>query len=131
MSEMQVIVVTPEDTVLDTPCEAVMVPLIDGQAGILPGHAPMIGRMQPGELRVRSGGKDQSFYVDGGSVQVDGNVVSVLTNHSKPVDQIDSAAAQEALKAAEAMTSETADLVELKNRALAQARAQIRLAGKS
>ena len=131
MSGIQLVVVTPEATVLDEPCQFVAVPMIDGEAGILPGHAPMIGRLQPGELRVRGDGKEQSFYVDGGFVQVNSNVVSVLTNTSKPVGQLDVAAAEEALSTAKAMSSETPELADMKDRAVAQARAQIRLASKA
>ena len=131
MAEMQIVVVTPETTTLDQSCEFVTVPLIDGEAGILPGHAPMIGRLGPGALRVREGGKDQSYYVDGGFVQVDKNIISVLTNNSIPVSQIDLPAARTALKQAEDQPGTTEELANLKNRAIAQAKAQIRLAEKA
>ena len=131
MAEMQVVVVTPEATVLDQSCEYVGVPLIDGEAGILPGHAPMIGRLGPGELRVRMGGKDQRFYVESGFVQVDGNIISVLTNKSIPAAQVDLAAAQAALKEAESQPGNNAELSELRNRAIAKAKAQIKMAEKS
>lgn len=131
MSELQVIVVTPEDTKLDQSCEFVAVPLIDGEAGILPGHAPMIGRLGPGALRVRSGGKDQTFYVDGGFVQVDSDIISVLTNNSVPIAQIDLVAAKSALKTAEDQPGNTGEHADIRNRAIAQAKAQIRLAEKA
>lgn len=131
MSELQVVVVTPEATALDQTCDFVVVPLIDGEAGVLPGHAPMIGRLGPGALRVRVGGKDQSFYVESGFVQVENDVVSVLTNKSIPVSQLDLSAARAALAEAEAKPGNTSELADLKNRALAQAKAQIRLLEKA
>ena len=131
MAKIQVVVVTPETTTLDQACEFVVVPLIDGEAGVLPGHAPMIGRLGLGALRVRAGGKDQSYYVDGGFVQVDNDVVSVLTNTSIPVAQLDLSAAREALAEAESRPGNTSELADLKNRASAQAKAQIRLAEKA
>lgn len=131
MAELQIVVVTPEQTTLDQSCEYIAVPLIDGEAGILPGHAPMMGRLKPGELRVRGDGKEESFYIDGGTLQIDGGVVSILTNTSKPVSQIDLAAAQAALSEAEAMEGGNTELAELKSRALEQARAKIRLASKN
>lgn len=128
MADIQVVVVTPENTVFDARVDSVVIPLIDGEAGVLPGHAPTVGRLGPGELRVRGGVKDTSFYIDGGTVQIADNVVSVLTGKSVPVADLDVAAAKEAMKKAEAMDGTKPELAELKNRALNQARAQIRLA---
>ena len=55
MAQIQLVIVTPEKTTFDQAVDSVTLPLIDGEAGILPGHAPMIGRLGPGELRVNSG----------------------------------------------------------------------------
>ena len=49
------VVVTPEATVLDTPADFVALPLFDGECGVAPGHAPMIGRLGYGELRIGHG----------------------------------------------------------------------------
>lgn len=127
---LQLVIVTPETTTFDQAVDAVTLPLIDGEAGILPGHAPMIGRMGPGELRTKSGSTESRFYVDGGFVQVEKNVVSVLTGRSMPADQIDVVAAREALEAAEKEPSDNLQLAELKQKSIAQARAQIRMAEK-
>lgn len=128
MANLQVVVVTPECTTLDQPADSVAVPLLDGEAGILAGHSPMIGRLAPGELRVVGGGKSGSYYVDGGFVQVADNVVSILTGRCVPVGQIDRAAAQQLLDKTQISASDKAELVEIKNRTIAQARAQLRLA---
>ncbi len=127
MATLQIVVVTPECTTLDQQAEAVAVPLLDGEAGILAGHAPMIGRLAPGELRITGSGKPGSYYVDGGFVQVAENVVSILTGRCVPVGQIDRAAAQQLLEKTQIAASDKAELVELKNRTIAQARAQLRL----
>jgi F-type H+-transporting ATPase subunit epsilon len=129
MAALQIVVVTPERTTLDQTTESVTVPLLDGEAGILSGHAPMIGRLAPGEMRVSTGGKVERFYVDGGFVQVADNVVSVLTGRSIPIDQIDVAAARQILEKTEILTSEKSEVIELKNKTIAQARAQIRIVG--
>jgi F-type H+-transporting ATPase subunit epsilon len=128
MSKLQVIIVTPEATALDQSAESVSLPLIDGEAGVLAGHAPMVGRLGPGELRVVDGGSQSNFYIDGGTVQIKDDVVSVLTGRSCPVSEIDVAAAKEALEKAESMEGGTAALAEIKNKALSQARTQLRLA---
>lgn len=88
MAQMNLLVVTPETTLLDCPAEAVMVPLFDGSKGILPGHAPMIGRLGPGILRVQRSADTKKYFIEGGFVQVDHNVVSVLTNVAMPLESL-------------------------------------------
>ncbi len=83
MSKLQIVIVTPESTALDKSVDSVIVPLFDGQKGILPGHAPMIGRLGPGDLKVTTDGAEEIYTVDGGFVQVEGNVVSILTGKSE------------------------------------------------
>ena len=72
-SQLQLIVVTPEATVLDETAEFVALPLFDGEIGIAPLHSPMIGRLGYGEMRVRNDGRTHRYYVDGGFVQVVGS----------------------------------------------------------
>lgn len=127
---MQVVIVTPEKTTLDKQVDFVALPMIDGEAGVLPGHAPTIGRLGPGELRVKTGSTEERFYVDGGFVQIEGDVVSVLTGKSLPAEKIDVEAARSDLAAAENEPAGNADAMELKNKAIAQAKAQIRLAAR-
>ena len=93
--ELQLVVVTPEKTVLDKPVQALRFPLYDGQIGILPGRAPLVGRLGYGELKVTTSDSERSYFIDGGFVQVKGAVVSLLTSRSMPVGEIDSAAATE------------------------------------
>ena len=83
MSQLQIVIVTPETTTLDKSVDSVIVPLFDGQKGILPGHAPMIGRLGPGNLKVTTGGTEETYTVDGGFVQVENNTVSILTGKSE------------------------------------------------
>ncbi len=131
MSELRVVIVTPEKTTLDQMVQSVVVPMFDGELGVLKDHAPMIGRLGPGELRIQADGQTTRFYVDGGFVQVLDNVVSVLTGKSIPADKIDVEAAREALREAEEMVADNIELMELKRRAIAQAQAQIRMAEKA
>jgi F-type H+-transporting ATPase subunit epsilon len=128
MAELQCIVVTPETTVLEQPADFVALPLYDGEIGIAPGHSPLIGRLGYGEMRLRRGGETSRYYVDGGFVEVSGNVVSVLTNRAVPAAQVDAAAAQEQLAAARARKANSAELLAIRERLVQQARAQARVA---
>jgi len=96
--QLQLVLVTPETTLLDEPVEALRLPLFDGQVGILPGRAPLVGRLGYGELKIRSAEGERSFYVDGGFVQMEGSVVSVLTNRSMDASEIDAREAEAQLQ---------------------------------
>ena len=125
------VVVTPEQTALETQAEFVAVPLYDGELGIGIDHAPLIGRLGFGEMRIRAaGGGQSSFYVDGGFVQVADNLVSVLTNRAIPATALDTSTAQQQLDAA--LHSHAIGDAELaiRDRQLSQARGQLRVASR-
>ena len=125
------ILVTPEATALDTPADFVALPLSDGEAGIAPGRAPLIGRLGYGELRVRFGNDTRRFYVDGGFVQVADNIVSVLTNRAVPAEKLDTAAASEQLRTAIARPAAGREEMAIRDRQISQARGQLRVANRS
>ena len=125
---LQCIVVTPETTVVDVPAEFVALPLYDGECGIAPHHSPLIGRLGYGELRIRRDGDTQRFYVDGGFVQVAENVVSVLTHRAVPAAELDAAVATELLRTALDRKASGPEELAVRDRLVAQARGQLRIA---
>lgn len=129
-TDLKLVIVTPEATVVDTSVDFVTAPLFDGEKGIGRGHAPLIGRLGFGELRYRNSGETATFYVDGGFVQVQDNVVSVLTNRAMPTDEIDGEAAAEQLKSALARKPKNPEEMAIRERLVLQARAQKRMAAK-
>ena len=128
---LECIVVTPEATVLETPAQFVALPLFDGELGIAPGHAPMIGRLGYGELRFVEGDRTSRYYVDGGFVQVAGNVVSIMTGRAVAADSLDAAVTGEQLEAARTKSASGDEQIDQRDRTVAQVRAQNRLANKS
>ena len=128
MAQLQLIVVTPEETVRDTPADFVALPLFDGEAGVSPGRSPMIGRLGFGELRLIEGGETSRYYVEGGFVQVADNVVSVLTNRVVLAAELDVETAAEDLAAARARPANTPELMEIRDQSELAARAQLRVA---
>jgi F-type H+-transporting ATPase subunit epsilon len=122
------VIVTPERAVLDEAVDFVALPMYDGELGVLPGRAPLIGRLGYGELRIRQGNVTRRFFVDGGFVQVKANAVSVLTPRAMPAEEIDPAAAQRALDTAQAPAS-TPAAQEEQYKSQVRARAQLRIAG--
>jgi F-type H+-transporting ATPase subunit epsilon len=100
-SPLRLVLVTPETTLVDEPVSALRFPLYDGQIGILPGRAPLIGRLGYGELNLTHvDGSQASYFIDGGFVQVKENFVSILTDRALTRDQIDRAGAEEKLREA-------------------------------
>jgi F-type H+-transporting ATPase subunit epsilon len=79
------VIVTPEQTVLDTKAAGVSLPLDDGSRGIAAGHAPFIGRLGAGEVQLHgvAGGTGTETtictFVEGGFVEVGNNEVTVIT----------------------------------------------------
>lgn len=130
MPQLQCILVTPERTVRDEPADFVALPLFDGEIGIAPGRAAMIGRLGNGELRIRRGEQTERFYVEGGFVEVVADVVSVLTNRAVPAEDIDPAVSKELLDAARERPAHSAELIAIRERNVNQARAQLRVAQK-
>jgi F-type H+-transporting ATPase subunit epsilon len=124
---LQCVVVTPERAVLDEPVDFVALPLYDGELGVLPGRAPLIGRLGPGELRLRRGDATRRFFVDGGFAQVRNNIVTVLTPRAVRGEDINTQAATQMLEAPSTPAASLEERVaQQKNQQ--RARAQLRVA---
>lgn len=115
------VVVTPERAVLDEIAEMVVLPMFDGELGVLPGRAPIIGRLGAGELRLKTAGVSKRYFVEAGFVQVRANVVSVLTSRAEEAAKVTSEMAAAEATAAEALPATNA--VERANKATARDRA--------
>ncbi len=123
---LQLAIVTPEKTVLNESVDSVIIPMIDGEAGVLAGHAPTIGRLGFGILRFPGSGGEKRLYIDGGFVQIANDQVNVLTGRAIPVSELQRSVIEEQLHQAEKIKPENTQQLEAKNRSLEQARAQLR-----
>ncbi len=128
MAQLNCTVVTPEKTAVDTKADFIVLPLYDGEIGIAHGRAPLIGRLGFGEMRIKVGEKVTRYYLDGGFVQVAEDVVSILTNRAVPAGEVDAAAAREQLIRSMKLPINSPELEEIRDRDMAQARAQLRVA---
>ncbi|HYA38956.1 MAG TPA: F0F1 ATP synthase subunit epsilon [Candidatus Methylomirabilis sp.] len=125
---IQVDIASAEKGIYSGTADIVFAPLVTGEVGILPRHAPLIARMKPGEVRVRSGAEDLSFYVSGGLLEVQPHVVTVLADTALRAKDLDEAAAVKAKeRAEEALRNRQADIDYARAQAeLAEAIAQLR-----
>ena len=80
---LHVVVLSPERTVYEGAADSVIAPAYNGSLGILRGHAPLMALLGEGTLRIRSGGKDLSYQVAGGFLQVADNEVTVLSERAE------------------------------------------------
>ncbi|MBQ1455047.1 MAG: F0F1 ATP synthase subunit epsilon [Thermoguttaceae bacterium] len=127
---MKCIVVTPEKTEVETEAAFVAIPLFDGEYGVAPLHTPMVGRLGAGELRIKIGEETESYYIEGGFVEVSNDVVSILTSRLLRKDALSLADSEEALAAAHAKKAGDPESMAEKFAALRNARARIRVARK-
>src|ERR1051325_10774577 len=114
---LQCVVVTPEKALLDETVDAVVLPMFDGELGVLPGRAPMIGRLGCGELRTQRGTQTHRYFIDSGFAQVRSNVVTVLTARAIKAEDINVEAAKNELqKAHPVLVTEEARVADQKAR---------------
>jgi len=96
-------VVTPEKAVMDETADLVILPMFDGELGVMLGRAPLIGRLGAGELRLNCGGTVKRWFVEAGFVQVRANVVTILTASAKQAETVTNEMATTAANQAAAM----------------------------
>ncbi len=85
-------VVTPRRLLVEADVEAVFLPTLEGQIGVLPGHRPLFVGMGRGKLIYREAGGEESFAIRGGYAQVQPEKVVVMTEVGEDEDSGDAAA---------------------------------------
>jgi len=133
MATIQVDIVSAEGEIHSGDAAMVFAPASMGEVGIAPRHAPMLTTLKPGEVRVQDeDGKEETFYITGGMLEVQPTRVTVLADTALRGDQLDEAAAlasqQDAEKALEGASDQT-DVARAQAE-LAEARARYRAAQK-
>ncbi|MDH3490894.1 MAG: F0F1 ATP synthase subunit epsilon [Gammaproteobacteria bacterium] len=102
MNTIRVDIVSAEGEIHKGDAVMVFAPARMGEVGIAPRHAPMLTALKPGEVRVQDeDGKEKSFYVTGGMLEVQPTKVTILADTALRGDQLDAAAALAAQKEAE------------------------------
>jgi F-type H+-transporting ATPase subunit epsilon len=96
-------VVSAEESIFSGEAEFVVLPGEAGELGVDPRHTPLITRIKPGAVRIvpAGGGEEQLIFVNGGIIEIQPNVITVLADTAIRGHDLDEAKAAEALKAAE------------------------------
>ena len=103
-------IVTPKARVFSDTIDTVVIPTVDGEIGILPGHIPLLTQVQDGELRVTKGTVVSFLAVGGGFAQVSGDKVSILAERAITEDKIDEKAVENAMQRAEQAIKDAKDM---------------------
>jgi F-type H+-transporting ATPase subunit epsilon len=105
---VQVDIVSAEREIFSGEAEMVFAPAILGEVGIAPGHAPMLSRLGPGEVRLRLlNSQESSFYVSGGLLEVQPKVVTILSDTAERAEDLDESLVLKAKEAAETALADT------------------------
>ena len=94
-------IVTPEKVALDELVDMVTLTSADGELGILPHHANLMAKLEPGELRIKKGGRVEVLATGDGFIQVADNILTILTDLAVNETDIDEKAVEDAKKRAE------------------------------
>ncbi len=106
-------VVSAEKSIFSGLAEIIIVPGEQGELGIYPRHTPLLTRIKPGSVRIKVPDQEEYtlIYVSGGMLEVQPNVVTILSDTAIRGADLDEARALEAKSAAEeAMKNRTSDI---------------------
>lgn len=128
---IQLEIVTPERLVINEAVEYIEIPGQTGYLGVLPGHAPLITELAPGELTYRNGNQTKRLAVAWGFAEVLQTKVTILAESAEKAEEIDTARAEAAKKNAEAALQKSGlEGNEEAEKALQRAQARLDVAGK-
>jgi F-type H+-transporting ATPase subunit epsilon len=122
-------IVSAEKSIFSGRVELVVAAGILGDLGVAPGHAPLLTELQPGPVRVKKqNSEEEVFFVSGGFIEVQPNLVTVLADSAVRATEIDEAEAEKAKADAErALINQSSEFEYSKAAAeLAQAAARLR-----
>ena len=104
MATIVVDVVSAESSVFSGEAKFVALPGQEGELGILPGHVPLITRIRPGSVRIRTlEDTDENIFVAGGLLEVQPDRVTVLADLAVRSKDLDEAKAKKAIEETEAL----------------------------
>ena len=98
--------VSPEKLAFSGEVDQVDIPGVEGDFGVLAGHAPVVAAIRPGILTVTVGGSQEKIIVLGGLAEVSDNGLTVLADVAKSMDEIDKAAFADKIAGMEAKLAE-------------------------
>jgi F-type H+-transporting ATPase subunit epsilon len=134
---MRCLIVTPEKTILDIEASFVVLPLYDGEFGVLPNHLPVVARIGAGDIRIHEQHEQHQqnntpvcFYLEGGFVEILDNNIIVMSLFAMPVKELNIEIAKSQLKKAIERPFHTPELAKIREEQLYTRRARLKIAKK-
>jgi F-type H+-transporting ATPase subunit epsilon len=98
--------VSPEKLAFSGEVDQVDIPGVEGDFGVLAGHAPVVAAIRPGILTVTAGGQHQKIIVLGGLAEVSDKGLTVLADVATSVNDLDKTAFADQIAGMEAKLNE-------------------------
>ncbi len=119
---IRVDIVSAEKSLYSGSAEMVIAPGQRGELGIYPRHTPLLTTLKPGSVRIKvpNQAEEELIYVSGGILEVQPNVVTILSDSAIRGADLDEAKALEAVRAAEQAMKDKAAAIDY-----AQAQAEL------
>ena len=106
MSTIKISIVSSSEEIYSGEATMVFATGTLGELGIAPGHTPLLTGLAPGPVRVQNGSNEETFFCSGGFVEVQPNMVTILSDTAERADSLDES---EAIKAKESAEQDLAD----------------------
>lgn len=101
--------VSPEKLIMSTDVDMVVVPGVEGDFGVLTGHAAVVSTLRTGIMEVHDGDAPQRLLVCGGFAEVNANGLTILAEEATPLADVNRAQLEAALKDAEEDVADAKD----------------------
>ena len=127
---MHLDIVSAEQEIFSGNVKNIIAAAVMGEVGIYPKHTPMITPLKPGEIKIiTEQDEEQFFFISGGMLEVQPNIVTVLADTAIRGEDLDEAKASESKKRAEEMLADKSDNIDAAKALaeLAQAAAQLKM----
>jgi F-type H+-transporting ATPase subunit epsilon len=89
MPTFEVSLVCPEALVYLGDADQVDLPGVEGDLGVLAGHAPIVTALRPGIVRVIAHGRDEKFVILGGIAEFSASSLNILADSASPIEEFD------------------------------------------
>ncbi|OQY42557.1 MAG: ATP synthase F1 subunit epsilon [Fusobacteriia bacterium 4572_74] len=89
MATFKLEVITPLKKVLESEVERVILRTSEGDMGILAKHAPLVAELAVGEMKIKSNGAEERFFVAGGFLEISKERTLVLADEAININDID------------------------------------------
>ncbi len=102
MSSIKVSIVSSNEEIFSGEATMVFATGTLGELGIAPGHSPLLTGLAPGPVRVQNGADEKTFFCSGGFVEVQPDIVTVLSDTAERAEKLDESEITKAKEKAEA-----------------------------